>query len=358
MHVELSGEASAKPTSGIVVARWCAAQGWPVHPLSPGRKTPAGSCRRCRETRDDPLTCVCIREGRYCHGFQAATTELSLVDAWWQENPDFGVGVACGPAGLVVLDVDVHTKGVPVRSLLLPGISIHEQVNLDGLTTGYDTLALLAAYRSQSDPAQDPSTLRVRTPSGGLHIWYRSTLPFRCSTGSSSRAALAWQVDVRATGGYIVAPGTRTPAGTYQVVGTARQPAPLPSWLADELIRTGHHNAEVESQDLAQLPPGPSARRRSPAAAARTLAPLLEEVSECGRVPEGASFTEKLNRAAYTAGGLVAAGHLDHGQAVTLLSEAALAARPRQVRRIDDLITASLAAGSHRPLHLKGGRRR
>ncbi|MQS17555.1 bifunctional DNA primase/polymerase [Streptomyces kaniharaensis] len=338
------------------MARWCAAQGWPVHPLAPGRKTPAGSCEGCRQVKDDPRKCPCIKQGRYCHGFHAATTDPRLVDSWWQEGPDFGVGVACGPADLIVIDVDAHTDAVPDRSLLLPGIRIPSQVNLDGLASGYDTLALLAAYRGQPDPARDTSTLRVRTPSGGLHIWYRSTTAFRCSAGSSSRVALAWQVDVRAHGGYIVAPGTRTPAGIYQPVGPARLPAPLPTWLANELARTGHRIPRADEGPVpAAAVPAPAGSRR-PRAAAHTLARLLQEVAGCARVPEGAGFTEKLNRAAYTAGGLVAAGHLGHGEAAAMLRDAALTARPQQARRIEDLITASLAAGALRPLHLEGRR--
>lgn len=356
---EPSGSSPSGTARGLEVARWCATQGWPVHPLSPGRKTPAGSCGRCQEEKDDPQTCPCLPQGRYCHGFHAATTDPLLVDTWWQEGPAYGVGVACGPADLVVIDIDMHSETVPERKLLLPGIQIPEQVNLDGLASGYDTLALLAAYRRQDDPAKDTSTLRVRTPSGGLHVWYRSTVRFRSSTGSSSRVALAWQVDIRAHGGYIIAPGTRTPAGTYKPVGSARLPAPLPGWLADELTRTGH---QVSAEDDApaptpDLPPRPTlAVRRSSRAAERTLAPLLDEVAGCARVPEGAGFTEKLNRAAYTAGGLMAAGHLGEGEAANLVRNAALAARPQQARRIEDLITTSLAAGARRPFHLKGPR--
>ncbi|MFD5610570.1 bifunctional DNA primase/polymerase [Kitasatospora sp. NPDC127060] len=335
------------------MARWCAAQAWPVHPLAPGRKTPARGCDRCHQLKDDPRSCPCISQGRYCHGFHAATIDLGLVDQWWQERPDFGVGVACGPADLIVIDVDAHSDAVPDRSRLLPGIRIPEQVNLDGLASGYDTLALLAAYRSQPDPAKDTSTLRVRTPSGGLHIWYRSTTAFRCSAGSSSRVALAWQVDIRAHGGYIVAPGTRTPTGAYQAIGEARLPAPLPTWLADELTRTGHR---IPTAGEEPAPAPAPVRPRRARAASHPLTPLLQEVTDCARVPQGAGFTEKLNRAAYTAGGLVAAGHLAHGEAAELLRAAALAARPHQARRIEDLIATALAAGALRPLHLKGRR--
>ncbi|MFJ6698140.1 bifunctional DNA primase/polymerase [Streptomyces sp. NPDC091272] len=389
------GETSTPVPSGTVrahdVARWCAGNGWPVHPLAPGRKTPAANCPTCREAgHHSPRGCPCLPAGRWCHGFRAATTDLARIDTWWGTNPAMGVGVACGPAGLVVLDVDAHSAEVPDRSRLLPGIPIHERVDLTGLGSGFDTLALLAAYRSQPDPAKDETTLRVRTPSGGLHIWYRNPRPdtrYRSSTGSSSKVALAWQVDIRADNGYIVAPTNRTLHGSYAPVGDARQPAPLPAWLADELARTGHTGGQAAAgapAGIATSPPAsppagipsvapsttpealsasltprsvPNPRlriRRAPRTAQRLLEPLLAEVAACAATPQGASFTEKLNRAAYTAGGLVAGGHLTEPQVRDLLAEAAGRARPHQPQRNSTIIDSGLAAGATRPLNPQG----
>ncbi|MFD3513340.1 bifunctional DNA primase/polymerase [Streptomyces sp. NPDC058657] len=370
------GETSSPLPSGTVrahaVALWCAANGWPVHPLAPGRKTPAANCTACREAGRCPQDCPCIPAGRWCHGFRAATTDRARIDSWWDAHPALGVGVACGPADLVVLDVDAHSAEVPDRARLLPGIPIHPRVDLTGLGSGFDTLALLAAYRKQPDPAQDTGTLRVRTPSGGLHIWYRNTRPetrYRSSTGSSPKVALAWQVDIRADNGYIVAPTNRTPQGSYVPVGEARLPAPLPDWLAAELARTGHTGAPAAGaptaptgiQKATDAPSGPFGVphprlriRRAPRAAERLLEPLLAEVAACAAVQEGASFTEKLNRAAYTAGGLVAGGHLADGAVRELLARAAQAARPHQPQRNTTIIDSALAAGATRPLHPQG----
>jgi hypothetical protein len=89
----------------------------------------------------------------------------------------------------------------------------------------------------------------------------------------------------------------------------------------------------------------------------KALGTVLAEVTACSAAPEGTGFTEKLNRAAYTAGGLVAAGYLTAPEAQHLLTEAALYARPHQERRIESTIRGGLAAGSLNPLHLGGGRR-
>lgn len=353
-HVDTAPPGVVQPPRPADVARWLAGRQWPVHPLAPGRKTPAANCERCRGRSHEPSQCPCHAEGRWCHGFHSATTDVARIDAWWAREPRAGVGVSCGPAHLVVLDVDAHAAQVPERDRLLPGIRIPEQVDLGGLASGFDTLALLAAYRRQQNPAEDESTLRVRTPSGGLHIWYTNPDPttrFRSSAGSSPRTALAWQVDVRAHGGYIVAPATRTPAGVYTPVGPVREPAPLPAWLAAELTRTGH--VIRASAPPAQLPP-PRTRRPRSGAVQGLLQPLVDGVRECAAHSEGTGFTEKLNRAAYTAGGLAAAGHLNQDEARQQLSEAAHYARPHQARRSETIIDAALSAGASRPFHPQG----
>ncbi|MER7466189.1 bifunctional DNA primase/polymerase [Streptomyces sp. NPDC097981] len=340
---------------------WCARQGWPVHPLAPGRKTPVGNCDACRAPGHERGMCDCLRAGRWCHGFHAATLDSGRIRQCWGARPDLGVGVATGPAGLVVIDIDAHAHELPGRDRLLPGVAIADAVDLTGLANGFHTLGVLAALRGATSPADDASTLRVRTPSGGLHVWYRNDGGHRwqCSAGSGSGRALAWQVDVRAHGGYIVAPGTMTPAGVYRPLGAVRMPAPLPAWLARELERTGH----LPSAAVPGPRPVPPRARQAVIAAGggraasdRVLAGALAEVAACSAVPEGAAFSEKLNRAAYTVGGLVAAGHVTEAEALRALEDAAGQARPGQERRCRAIMRGGLSAGLAHPLALRGRR--
>ncbi|MEX1659176.1 bifunctional DNA primase/polymerase [Streptomyces pseudovenezuelae] len=341
----------------LATARWCAGRGWPVHPLAPGRKTPAGNCPACRSHGHTHRGCGCFAKGLWCHGFRAATLDFARIEQWWSANPRFGVGVACGPAGLVVIDIDAHVQRQPDRDRVLPGIPISDTVDLTGLADGFHSIGVLAALRGATSPAQDETTLRVRTPSGGLHVWYRARRGqhWHSSVGSGAGRALAWQVDVRARGGYIVAPGTVTEAGVYAPMGVVREPAPLPDWLGRELERTGHlPPAHVP----APRPVPPRARQAVLAAQGsyrapqRALAALLAEVTACAAAPEGAGFTEKLNRAAYTAGGLVGAGLLEEEAALDALTRAAAHARPGQERRYSAVIHGGLNAGRTRPLSL------
>jgi hypothetical protein len=88
--------------------------------------------------------------------------------------------------------------------------------------------------------------------------------------------------------------------------------------------------------------------------ASRILARVLADVTACGTVSSGAGFSTKLNRAAYTAGGLVAGGYLHEKQAEQVLREAAEVARRGQSRRSDGIIRSGLNAGRAHPLHLGG----
>ena len=366
MTAELRVLRSEQSFSGrsLATATWCAGKGWPVHPLAAGRKTPTGNCEACRAPGHTYEGCPCLRDGRWCHGFRAATLDAGRIESWWGTGAggSLGVGVACGPAGLVVIDIDAHAQPLPDRTRLLPGILIGEGIDLTGLADGFHTLGVLAALRGARSPAMDAATLRVRTPSGGLHVWYRARPGhfWQSSTGSSPSRALAWQVDIRAHGGYIVAPGTRTTAGTYTPVGPAREPALLPDWLAAEMERTGHLAPARRALCHSVPPPRP---RQAVAAAgggrstvSKALDKVLSEVAACAAVPEGAAFSEKLNRAAYTAGGLVAAGHLSRAEAEQTLTEVAAAVRPGQGRRCEAIIRSGLRAGERHPL-VPGGRR-
>jgi hypothetical protein len=141
-------------------AQWYAKKGWPVFPCVPGGKKPLTG-----------------------HGYQDATTDPATVRAWWDRWPDANIGIATGAAGLVVVDCDVK-NGAP------------------GLESWRD----LRGELGFSD-----ATPTVETPSGGLHIYYLAN----GRNISCSASKLAPGVDIRAQGGYVVAPPSRTPLGTY-----------------------------------------------------------------------------------------------------------------------------------------------
>ncbi|MFE6272216.1 bifunctional DNA primase/polymerase [Streptomyces goshikiensis] len=362
----------------VRVARWCAAQGWPVFPLTPGGKVPMPGCRRCRHSSSahevhPAVGCPCLAMGRWCHGFYAATLDAALITRWWADRRR-GVGVSTGPARLVVIDADRHTATPGADTLLLPGAVLSPQ-EASSVRDGVDVLRLIARRSGQPDPAAGALTLTVATPSGGLHLWFRAPARTRwhSSNGGDHRGRrLGWQLDVRATGGLVVAPGTTTAAGTYRIVGPARSPALLPSWLAGQLTATGHL-LEEPAPDPGETKVPNRARAAAARAAGRhhggggggggsqrwaqqTAATVLEAVVDCGQLPEGAGWSAAVNRAAYTLGGLIAAGHITEPAACDALLEAAVTARPAKRAAALGIIRSGLTAGQRRALHPKDQR--
>ncbi|WP_327320890.1 bifunctional DNA primase/polymerase [Streptomyces sp. NBC_01235] len=197
------------PTVGLghlhlIAAALCSAErGWPVILLHPGTKRPAGHPER-----------ACPGTGRCEDGHrtpeQRATTDPGLIKAAWTRRP-YNVGIATGPAGLVVVDLDVCKPEEP-----------------EGAPDGAASLAALCERAGQPLPA----TYQVRTPSGGRHLY------FTAPTGGqlrNSAGRLGPHIDTRAWGGYVVAPGSTTPQGTYEILDDAPVAA-LPPWLTALLI--------------------------------------------------------------------------------------------------------------------------
>ncbi|MFH8260505.1 bifunctional DNA primase/polymerase [Streptomyces roseolus] len=350
-----SGPGSPGRASPLSVALWCARQGWYVHPLSPGLKVPVASCFRCPSaTRGQrhpdhpvhkPEDCPCIPQGRYCHGVRAATTDLALVERWWTQNPDFGVGVAAGPSNLLIVDLDMHQSTPPDPDRLLPGLALPADLDLASVRNGEDALGLLCRLRRAPQLVSDPpQTLTVRTPSGGLHLWYRVT------DGSQwrpdSRGHLGWQIDIRADRSYAVAPATHTRDGSYTCVGTCRTPAPLPRWLAHDLARVGlkhrPHTHTAHRRRLAGSLPPSAGSRGYVAAAVRAE---LDAVASCR-----AGRSDQLNRSSFALGQFVGAGLLDGREVHQALTDAAeLAGIDPNERKAQSTIERALEAGSRHP---------
>lgn len=165
------------------------ARGWHVFPCLPGRKQPALAVN-----------------------WQAiATTDPERIRAWWRRTA-YNIGIACGPSGLVVLDLDVPGHGGG------PAVA--------GAATGTGRLTDLC--HQHGEPYLN-DTLTVRTPSGGQHIFFRSPPDIRIPNSAGRLAPL---IDVRGDGGYVVGFGSRTAQGPYAVTRSLPL-APLPMWLSE-----------------------------------------------------------------------------------------------------------------------------
>ena len=152
-----------------------AALGWHILPLSPVSKRPLANCPACRPQHGIPAhlahACPCLAAGGWCHGVRAATTDPARITTWWQREPRAVPGVAAGPSGLVLVDIDAHGDQLPPRLAtgLLPGIDLAaEPIPRDAwddpgrFRDGRDTLTLLARLRGGPRPLAG----RPRAPAG------------------------------------------------------------------------------------------------------------------------------------------------------------------------------------------------
>ncbi|RSS79500.1 bifunctional DNA primase/polymerase [Streptomyces sp. WAC06614] len=265
-----------------------AERGWPVFPLRPGDKRPAGHPER-----------NCPRTGRCADGHrtpeQRATLEPGQIAQCWQAAP-YNVGIATGPAGLLVVDLDIPKDATDTPPPAW-----------DGMNDGLDVFAALCERVGERLPTE---TFTVRTRRGGQHLYFTAPAGKQLR-GSAGR--LGWKVDTRAWGGYVVAAGSIVGGAPYEIIHDA-PPAPLPTWLCD----------------LLTPPPAPAPlsaaviRSRIGRADRYAAAALNGEVAKLQAAATGTQNTMLYN-AAYALGRLIAAGTLTEQEVTDTLTGVALA---------------------------------
>lgn len=279
-------------------ATWYARHGWHVFPLAPG-------------TKDRPV----VKDWEH-----AATTDLDQIAAWWSRGP-CNIGIACGPSGLYVVDLDVpRNQGdrPPAPWNAEPGV--HD---------GSDVLALRAVEAGTVFPH---GTHCVGTASGGLHLYFTQPegLALRNTTGH-----LGWKIDGRGHGGYVVAAGSVVNGSRYSTLNSA-PPQPLPVWIAAALAapkpRRASGATEFDGRSVGD---------------AYAHAALRAELDNVLSAVEG-TRNHTLNTAAFALGQLVATGLLDRGQVEAALIVAAIHIGLTQAEA-ERTINSGLTAGAHHP---------
>ncbi|MEU9352184.1 bifunctional DNA primase/polymerase [Streptomyces griseoloalbus] len=240
-----------------------AERGWHVFPLRPGTKRPA-----LHGETACPRTGPCA--GRHRKWEQRATTDPDRIRAAWSRAP-FNVGIATGPSGLVVIDLDTPEH--------------------KGSSDAPDGAATFGALCERADHAV-PDTYRTRTASGGTHLYFTAPDSVRLP---NTAGTVADAVDTRAWGGYVVAAGSITPAGQYEALSDPVATL-LPGWLLAIL------------QPAPARPVGPL---RLPAVdgSRAAVAALEAECAVVAAAPDGLRNTT-LNRSAFKVGRFVAWGDL------------------------------------------------
>jgi Bifunctional DNA primase/polymerase, N-terminal len=275
-----------------------AERGWPVFPLRPGQKRPRAE-----------LT-----------GWERrATTDRRRIERWWRRHPADNIAIATGPAGLVVVDLDLAHPDEP-RPPALP--EAHG---------GVDVFAALLARHDRAE-----ATWAVATASGGRHLYYvapPSGGPWRNTAGR-----LGWHIDTRAEGGYVVAAGSVVDGCRYRVL-RAVPPRVLPDWLARLLAPTPSPAAPA---------PLPLPARAGRNYVARALEGEVERVLEA---PVG-QRNAALNRAAWNLARHIATGLLARQHVEDALWEAGVAAGGQTPAGVAATIRSAINARLHRGVGL------
>lgn len=244
-----------------------AERGWAVLPLRPGDKRPALH-------GEDVCPGIGDCAGGHRKWEERATIDPDRIRRAWGDLP-FNVGIATGPSGLVVVDLDMPKRK---SSTDTP----------DGVTT----FTALCERAGQAVPI----TRTVRTVSGGVHLYFAAPSGVRLG---NTAGRLGKRIDTRAWGGYVVAPGSLTPTGAYAIVNDM-PPIPLPEWLYARL---------TARQPSRALTAAPATLRASRYAAAG----LNAETASVRAAPEG-ERNATLLRAARALGRFIAWGDLPREQ--------------------------------------------
>lgn len=217
----------------IELAAAYAKRGWWVFPTRPAGQTYTNDRTGEIKVSDGKLPATGPE------GFRNATNDPDQVRRQFgkvqpYEGAHPGIGMWPGPAGLLVLDVDIKAGK-------------HGDAQLQSL---------------QDRMGQTlPPTLKQHTPSGGWHLFFR--LPPGVKLGNRgpkdpSGKPLMPDVDIRSDGGYVCLEGTQTNTGGYSfedwvpLGDDAPEIADAPQWLIELLIEANKPGATVAATPATQ----------------------------------------------------------------------------------------------------------
>jgi putative DNA primase/helicase len=158
------------------------------------------------------------------HGLLDASAEPAAIERWWGSGQRHNIAISCGASGIVALDVDPRHQGD----------------------------STLARLEETFGPL--PPTWRVLSGGGGVHHYFRHPGPKVMNSTSRVGAGL----DVRADGGYVVAPGSVHISGRRYEIDVDAHPddvglSDVPAWLL-RLMMSGSDPLRGNGVPAAALP--------------------------------------------------------------------------------------------------------
>jgi hypothetical protein len=160
---------------------------------------------------DSPAENLCKKPGKHPQGddwYKTATGDEAAIRQRWAPHPGRNIGIATGLDDLVVIDIDAGE-------------------GKSGMQT-WQTL--------QKKHGPVPETLIARTGGGGLHYYFRTSLPLGNGTNVFGDQT---HIDLRGVGGMVLAPPSITFKGQYEWVSAPDAPiAVMPAWMEQMLSGT------------------------------------------------------------------------------------------------------------------------
>ena len=259
-----------------------------------------------------------------------STCDAATTTKWWLCNPSALVGLDCGKSGLVVVDADRH-EGAP-----------------DGV---------LALQKVIGGPMMALRCPVIKTAGNGRHLIF---VPPAGETFGNSSGTLPKGIDVRGSGGYVVAPGSTredgsswaaTPGTPDLAEAFAAGSIPvLPEKIA-ALIRQKPERIATPVTEAAQVfshPKGGDVGARERRCAAKALADESAKLAACG----AGGRNIQLNNAALAMGEMVGAGwisELEVRAAFRASCEANGYVREKGQRAFDATFASGMRKGKDQP---------
>lgn len=216
----------------LAAALNCAARGWKVFPIQPGKKIPFGDADYERHGEPKPVV-----DGEEKGGVWRATSDPMRIRTWWTRWKGAGIGLLCGPApecsGVWVLDADIDRE------------------------KGKDGFRTLGEYAARG--FELPATCGQDTGGGGRQWIFAWPEGVAGDELKNSVQKLGGGLDVRVRGGYVVLPPSRHPSGrTYawrlNEDPETLPPAAAPEWLVERLKRSAEEGAQDPAGDAPNRP--------------------------------------------------------------------------------------------------------
>lgn len=218
--------------STLDIALKYAELGFPILPLVPGAKYP-------------------VKTNSFSNGFHSATTDQSIIADYWlssEQSISSNIGIRTGKeSGLVVLDIDIHEED------------------------GYKTLETLENHFEKL-----PDTLRVKTASGGEHIYFKYPDGLTIERQINKFNG----IDIISENSYIVAAPSKIDKKSYKrVSGNITELAELPQYLLDTLATS----TDNQSQQNFKMPENASLSTRKVKYTATFLKDMVSGAKEGNR---------------------------------------------------------------------------